>query len=258
MWTHRIGRIGVLVATLVVTGVAGGCDALGLGKDAEVVSSLVITTGCCSLPYGEEQLAGIEIEVSSGGQTHSFTADDFVDTRDLRWRTPPVKIPESGRAFVAITLRQNGAIVSEGSASWTLEPGEKVVTLRRTGRFPEGCRGFAKGPSPPASALLLVHMLGSLAVRDSRRRTQPSGRGAVAVPVPLHSRREHVRCHLHARGIMKTARGGGNGWPAIAENGRCGGTTQAPLRCTRGALRWARRRFPCAGVRRLDRGRGVA
>ena len=128
----------VMIPVLVVAGVAGGCDALGLGKDTGVVSSLVITTGCCSLPYGEEQLAGIEIEVSSGGQTHSFTADDFVDTRDLRWRTPPVKIPESGRAFVAITLRQNGAIVSEGSASWTLEPGRRWSLSVERVDFPRG------------------------------------------------------------------------------------------------------------------------
>ena len=127
-----------MVATLVAAGVAGGCDALGLGKDTEVVSSLVIRTGCCSLPYGEEQLAGIEIEVSGGGQTRSFTAEDFVDPRDVGWATPPVQVPESGRAFVAITLRQDGAIVSEGSGSWTLEPGSWWSLDVERDYFPRG------------------------------------------------------------------------------------------------------------------------
>ena len=136
-------RIGVVAATLVAVGVAGGCDALGLGKDTEVVSSLVITTGCCSLPYGEEQLAGIEIEVSGGGQTRSFTAEDFVVNRDQRWQTLPVQMPESGQAFVAITLRQNGAIISEGSASWTLEPGRRWSLAVERVPFPR-----AAGVSP--------------------------------------------------------------------------------------------------------------
>lgn len=45
--------------------------------------------------------------------------------------------------------------------------------------------------------------------------------------------------------------------PVIAGNGWCGGTTQAPLRCTRRALRKARWSSPCAGASSRDR-RGAA
>lgn len=119
MWTHRIGRIGVLVATLVVTGVAGGCDALGPEDDTEVGGFLTIDTCCGRVLESEEQLAGIEIELSGIGRTRSFTAADFLDDN---LEIPPIPVPDSGAAFVAVTLRQDGAIASEGSASWALEP----------------------------------------------------------------------------------------------------------------------------------------
>lgn len=40
--------------------------------------------------------------------------------------------------------------------------------------------------------------------------------------------------------------------PVIAENGRCGGTAQAPRRCTRRAPRGARGWSPCAELRKSE------
>lgn len=66
-------------------------------------------------------LAGIEIEVLGIGQTVSVSATDFFLFQG-GMATRQVRVPDSGRISVIVTLRQNGDIVAEGAASWLLEP----------------------------------------------------------------------------------------------------------------------------------------
>ena len=70
-------------------------------------------------------LAGIEIRVSwPGSDTLTFTATDLP--------SPEFEVPNDGSIWVDARLRQNGEIVSEGSANWYLDPGaEWTVFVNR-------------------------------------------------------------------------------------------------------------------------------
>ncbi len=88
-------------------------------------------------------LAGLEVTVQSGGDTWEFTAADL--------STDPFGVPESGTISVELRLRQDGAVVAEGTASWALEGDvEWTADVQRT-PHPSGAsvdEDFADHPNP--------------------------------------------------------------------------------------------------------------
>ena len=61
-------------------------------------------------------MAGIEVEITGIGQRMTFDAPDF------RAGVEPFGVPNSGRIYVTVQLKQHGDNVAQGASSWILEP----------------------------------------------------------------------------------------------------------------------------------------
>ena len=108
-------------------------------------------------------LAGIEIRVSwPGSDTLTFTATDLP--------SPEFEVPNDGSIWVDARLRQNGEIVSEGSANWYLDPGaEWTVFVNRVPAPLHSAPDRITGPNPVPCAWWWCHQLWRFELREDVR-----------------------------------------------------------------------------------------
>lgn len=107
-------------------------------------------------------LAGFEVEVSGQGMDRQvFTAGELPSHR--------FGVPDSGTINVNLRLRQDGVVVAEGRATWTLKPDvEWSAKVDRTW-LPSGMPDNFTGPNPIGCAWFWCHSVWRFEIQPAAR-----------------------------------------------------------------------------------------